>query len=444
MAVAIINPGGSSIGGLISGGTDGSVLFVHPAGTVAQNNPGFTYDATNGLSLTGPGSGVVLTINGGSGQSVDLLKFLNSSSALLTSVQKDGTILNQTTGVTNTTMKLNDTGLYFSRSSDGLYTTFVSTSQGVTPVMTIQASGNILLKPGNAAVTWTFSASDLTSPGGFIATSGSYASVANQILLLSCDPAAGVTDGIQAKIGIRNAQGTNAVMQWFYSTTELGRFSSNGNLGIGLTATAYLHIKAGTAAASTAPIKLTTGTNLTTAESGTIEYNNRHYFTNSSLIRFPVGGVLFDHFADANNGTTVETDLYSDTLVASSLGANGDKVRAQYGGTFSGAVASTQQLRAYFGGTLIFDSGALSIGAATDSWNLLVNVIRVSSSVVRCVSALTTNFATLSSYATYTEVTGLTLANTQILKITGQAAGAGALSNQITAKEGFVEWLSAA
>jgi hypothetical protein len=56
---------------------------------------------------------------------------------------------------------------------------------------------------------------------------------------------------------------------------------STGNVGIGTTGpTAYLNIKAGTATASTAPIKLTSGTVNTTAETGAIEYNG----TNLSFV----------------------------------------------------------------------------------------------------------------------------------------------------------------
>lgn len=150
--------------------------------------------------------------------------------------------------------------------------------------------------------------------------------------------------------------------------------------------------------------------------------------------------VLFDHFVDANNGTTVETDLYSDTLVAAQLANNGEKIVAQYGGVFVGDATSTQQLRAYFGGTLIFDSGALGVGVGTTNWDLYITIIRVSASVVRCSATLNTSFASLAAYAKYTEVTGLTLANTQVLKVTGTAAGVSGGSNQITAKEGFVEF----
>lgn len=52
-----------------------------------------------------------------------------------------------------------------------------------------------------------------------------------------------------------------------------------GNVGIGTTSpTATLHLKAGTATASSAPLKLTSGTLLTTAEAGTIEYLSGKFY----------------------------------------------------------------------------------------------------------------------------------------------------------------------
>lgn len=54
-----------------------------------------------------------------------------------------------------------------------------------------------------------------------------------------------------------------------------------GNVGIGVTApTAVLHLKAGTATAGTAPLKLTSGVNLTQAVDGAFEYDGANlYFT---------------------------------------------------------------------------------------------------------------------------------------------------------------------
>jgi len=56
---------------------------------------------------------------------------------------------------------------------------------------------------------------------------------------------------------------------------------NNGNVGIGTTGpTAVLHLKAGTAAANTAPLKFTSGTLLTTPEVGAMEFlNDTLYFT---------------------------------------------------------------------------------------------------------------------------------------------------------------------
>ena len=53
------------------------------------------------------------------------------------------------------------------------------------------------------------------------------------------------------------------------------------NVGIGVdTPTARLHLPAGTATAGTAPIKLTSGTLLSSAEDGVFEYDGTHlYFT---------------------------------------------------------------------------------------------------------------------------------------------------------------------
>jgi hypothetical protein len=61
--------------------------------------------------------------------------------------------------------------------------------------------------------------------------------------------------------------------------TERMRIETNGNVGIGLTGpTAVLHLKAGTATASTAPLKLTSGTVNTTPEAGAIEFDGTNLF----------------------------------------------------------------------------------------------------------------------------------------------------------------------
>jgi len=54
---------------------------------------------------------------------------------------------------------------------------------------------------------------------------------------------------------------------------------ANGNVGVGTSApAASLHLQAGTATAGTAPLKLSSGTNLSTAESGAVEFDGSHFY----------------------------------------------------------------------------------------------------------------------------------------------------------------------
>lgn len=73
---------------------------------------------------------------------------------------------------------------------------------------------------------------------------------------------------------------------------ERMRIDQIGNVGIGLVPTAKLTLAAGTATANTAPLKFTSGTNLTTPESGAIEYDGINYFATSGGIRYTLAKVL--------------------------------------------------------------------------------------------------------------------------------------------------------
>lgn len=143
-------------------------------------------------------------------------------------------------------------------------------------------------------------------------------------------------------------------------------------------------------------------------------------------------------YTDGGNVTTTETDLFTKTLDAGELGTDGDRIEAQWAGTFVSSATATRQLRAYFGGTLFFDTGALTLSTSS-TWEVECTVIRISSSAVRCSASMTTEGAALAAYTDYTEITGLTLANTQIIKLTGTAAGVGAASDDIIGKAGYVE-----
>ena len=70
-----------------------------------------------------------------------------------------------------------------------------------------------------------------------------------------------------------------AAESWIGPSSTAGVYFKGGNVGIGTTApTAYLHIKAGTATASTAPLKFTSGTLNTNPEAGAVEFLTDKYY----------------------------------------------------------------------------------------------------------------------------------------------------------------------
>lgn len=207
--------------------------------------------------------------------------------------------------------------------------------------------------------------------------------------------------------------------------------------------TALFHFAAGTASAQTAPYKIPSGTNMTTAEAGAAEYNGNFYFTQGGAVRYSVGGTIFDHYADAGNthtdGVTFD-DLYSDTTAANTFNTNGDKVKAEYGGIFVSSGTATREIKVLFAGTTILDTGSLTTATA-DSWYITVTIIRESSTVVRCqttIVASTTLGAQAFNDTTYTRITGLTLSGTNILKVQAVSGGVGAAASDIVAKLGSV------
>ena len=67
----------------------------------------------------------------------------------------------------------------------------------------------------------------------------------------------------------------------------------NGRQSIGTSsATALLHLGAGASNANSAPLKFTTGSNLTTPENGAVEYDGTNYFVTSGNTRYTLAKTL--------------------------------------------------------------------------------------------------------------------------------------------------------
>jgi len=98
-----------------------------------------------------------------------------------------------------------------------------------------------------------------------------------------------------------------------------------GNVGIGiLNPTSALHLLAGTSAASTAPLKFTSGTNLTTAEAGAMEFNGTNLFFSPSTTRHTVNhGLTGSATLDFPSTLTM---LSADLTITVTGAADGDVV----------------------------------------------------------------------------------------------------------------------
>jgi len=95
----------------------------------------------------------------------------------------------------------------------------------------------------------------------------------------------------------------------------------SGNVGIGTPApTAALHLRAGTAAANTAPLKFTSGTNLTAAEDGAMEFDGSNLFitiggTRRTIATFASGGGSAFTTVITSSDTTQSTSKDTGSLI---------------------------------------------------------------------------------------------------------------------------------
>lgn len=130
---------------------------------------------------------------------------------------------------------------------------------------------------------------------------------------------------------------------------------------------------------------------------------------NSSVVSWISPHVLFDHYATVGNTTTNGTvdTLYSDTIIGSQLGNNGEKLEAEYGGSFVTSGTATREVQVFFAGSSIFDTGTLTVSLSS-AWTCYVSIIRVNTTVVRYLISFTTEGAALAAYTAVGELTAPT------------------------------------
>lgn len=145
---------------------------------------------------------------------------------------------------------------------------------------------------------------------------------------------------------------------------------------------------------------------------------------------------LFDHYADVSNVNAGETDLYSDTIAANQIAADGDKIFAYYTvNTFNSINFKT--VKFYFAGTLRATAGTIT---GTSTMTVDVMIIRSSSSTARAVITIMDSGLGTPITAAEVDMTSLDFTGTNVIKITGT----GGASTEITAKLGSVIFQPAA
>lgn len=155
----------------------------------------------------------------------------------------------------------------------------------------------------------------------------------------------------------------------------------------------------------------------------------------NSYLLGKIASTIFNSFADVATVSVdgTEDDLYSYTTAANTLVTNGDSINQVEQVAFVSHATATRRLKKYFAGTLIFDSGALTL-AAGSAFTITTTIVKESATVVRVSVLVATTSASTVPYSTYTRITSLTLTGTNILKTTGIAAGVGAAASDIANK----------
>lgn len=212
--------GGMSIGGSVTSGTAGSVLFVASGPVLAQDNDFLNYDSATGTFRT--------------------LNIRNKAGSLLSI----GTI------------------------DDAAPSTLTFTSGNATTGNAV--GGAMSFIAGNGVG---------TGVGGGIAFTGGTGGATNAdggTITFTGGPGTGT--GVSGSVSFNSA--SNTMLLDPTGLTVVGDAYFDNDVGIGITPAARLHLPAGTATAGTAPLRFTSGTALTTAVDGTMEYHSSHlYFT---------------------------------------------------------------------------------------------------------------------------------------------------------------------
>lgn len=156
-----------------------------------------------------------------------------------------------------------------------------------------------------------------------------------------------------------------------------------------------------------------------------------------------VPNVIWNSITVATTSGTSESDLYSYTTPASTLGADGEWLEYEVSGLFdpaSSGAGATKTLKFYWAGTEIFNETSTS-GNVTP-FTATIRILRVSSTQARAFVIVHSSGIVLGNLGNpvFTTVT-TTFTNTNIIKVTGTTTNA---SDEVDARIGLLKWHPAA
>jgi len=271
-ATALLDTFTSTLKGLAPSSGGGTSNYLRADGTWA------TPPGTGGVSFANPTASVGLTAVNGVATSA-----MRSDAA----PALDVSIAPTWTGLHTFSQSVTSTASTTGSSTTGAYTYGALSYSDQNNLLTLQSSVNTyaqLVLQNTSAL--SSASSDLTisnnngtsstfygnfgmNSSGWAGTAGTASLSAPNMVYLTAT-SADITVGTTTSNSIRFVVAGGA---------DAATIDTSSRLGIGVTSpTAMLHLKAGTATANTAPLKFNSGTNLTTAEAGAMEYNGSLLF----------------------------------------------------------------------------------------------------------------------------------------------------------------------
>ncbi len=130
-----------------------------------------------------------------------------------------------------------------------------------------------------------------------------------------------------------------------------------------------------------------------------------------------VGGTIYTDITPVANVGAGEDNLISKTIDGKTMATNGDHVTFEAWGTFA-ANGNTKRIKAYFGATMIFDSGAIAQNGG--SWAVSGRIVRTGATT-QIASVTAQSSDTVWTVRAYSSSPAETLSSNSTLKLTGEA-----------------------